>query len=332
MRILSKRQLRGLLRLPGELRRRRQTRRRIAVAARKPGPPRLEPVWPLPRAPAGPSDAEIERRFRAHLGWQYAYEFEGRLAFAERHTVQPFGHRDGDASRRAAQGARPLQRFRHFMPWLVQAAGGTLCGRRVLDIACNSGFWSLQCALLGAREVIGFDARPELIEQAKLLRTIVGLRNVDFRVLDFWDMSEAALGGRFDVVLNLGVLYHLPDPLQALERTRRMAAGLILLDTAVHASDAPLIRLDWETSEDVWSAPAGGLVQLPSKRSVELMLRHVGLGNFSEIPLRSADMPPDYLTGRRASWLIRIDNIPCAPSPDPSCSGYSAGWLRPGVP
>ncbi len=259
-------------------------------------------MWPLPRAPAGPSDAEIERRFRAHLGWQYAYEFEGQLAFAERHSVEPFGHRDGDAGRRAARGARPLQRFRHFMPWLVQAAGGTLCGRRVLDIACNSGFWSLQCALLGAREVIGFD------------------------------MCEAALGGRIDVVLNLGVLYHLPDPLQALERTRRMAAGLILLDTAVHASDAPLIRLDWETSEDVWSAAAGGLVQLPSKRSVELMLRHVGLGDFSEIPLRSADMPPDYLTGRRASWLIRIDNIPSAPSPDPPCSGYSAGRLRPGVP
>jgi len=60
---------------------------------------------------------------------------------------------------------RPLQRFRHFMPDLLASQGGSLKGRRILDIACNSGFWSLQCALLGA-EVAGFDARPELIEQA----------------------------------------------------------------------------------------------------------------------------------------------------------------------
>ena len=83
----------------------------------------------------------------------------------------------------------------------------------MLDIACNSGFWSLQCALLGAK-VVGFDARGELVEQAKLIKAIVGADNVEFKVLDFWDMSPQALGGTFDVVLNLGILYHLPKPLR----------------------------------------------------------------------------------------------------------------------
>jgi predicted RNA methylase len=64
----------------------------------------------------------------------------------------------------------PLQRFTHFMPSLVAAAGGSLAGKRVLDIACNAGFWSIQCALLGAAEVVGFDTRPELVEQAQVLR------------------------------------------------------------------------------------------------------------------------------------------------------------------
>jgi 23S rRNA G2069 N7-methylase RlmK/C1962 C5-methylase RlmI len=36
------------------------------------------------------------------------------------------------------------------MPYVVQSQGGALEGKRVLDIACNSGFWSIQCALLGA--------------------------------------------------------------------------------------------------------------------------------------------------------------------------------------
>jgi 2-polyprenyl-3-methyl-5-hydroxy-6-metoxy-1,4-benzoquinol methylase len=73
---------------------------------------------------------------------------------------------------------RPLQRYRHFMPYVVASQGGSLKGKRVLDIACNSGFWSIQCALLGA-EVVGFDARPELIEQANLLKQITGADNVD---------------------------------------------------------------------------------------------------------------------------------------------------------
>ena len=44
----------------------------------------------------------------------------------------------------------------------------------------------------------------------------------------------------------------------------------------------------------------------PTKRAVELMLRHLGLTDFLEVPLRSADLPPAYLRDKRASWLIRL--------------------------
>jgi hypothetical protein len=48
-------------------------------------------------------------------------------------------------------------------------------------------------------------------------------------VLDFWQMSPETLGGAFDVVLNLGFLYHLPKPVEALELTKRMSRQRILL-------------------------------------------------------------------------------------------------------
>src|SRR5262249_43821504 len=144
--------------------------------------------------------------------WHYSYEFQGGLSF-------PISRMHGNEDQVAMDPKRPLQRFRHFIPDLVASQGGSLRGKRVLDIACNSGFWSIQCALLGA-EVVGFDARDVLIEQANLLKSIVGLDNVSFRQLDFWSMSPESLGGVFDIVLNLGILYHLPDPLEALRITR----------------------------------------------------------------------------------------------------------------
>jgi hypothetical protein len=51
---------------------------------------------------------------------------------------------------------------------------------------------------------------------------------------------------------------------------------------------------------------AAGVVMTPSRRSVALMLRHLNFTEWTEIPLRTVDMPDDYLAGNRASWLIRV--------------------------
>jgi tRNA (mo5U34)-methyltransferase len=261
-----------------------------------PEPPPVAPIWPLPRRSQGPSDGEVREAFARHPLWHYAYEFEGGLSFPTRHNNPGL---DTDDPR------RPLQRFRHFMPYLMQSQGGSFKGKRVLDIACNSGFWSIQCALLGA-EVVGFDARPELIEEANLLKRITGADNVEFRVLDFWRMSPEALGGEFDVVLNLGFLYHVPKPVEALELTKNMARKHVLLDTAVHPSGEFAIHLKWEEPVDIRMAADEGVVALPTKPAVELMLRHLKVNGWFEIPVRTRDMPVDYLKGRRASWLIEV--------------------------
>jgi SAM-dependent methyltransferase len=259
-------------------------------------PPAVAPVWPLPRRADGPADEEIRKEFARFERWHYAYEFAGGLTFPTRHHNPGL---DTDDPR------RPLQRFRHFMPYLLESQGGSLRGTRVLDIACNSGFWSIQCALLGA-DVVGFDARPELIEQARLLKAITGADGAEFRVLEFSRMTPEVLGGTFDVVLNLGFLYHVPDLVDALERTRRMSHSRILLDTAVHPSDGFTIHLKWEEPMDVRMAIDEGVVALPTKPSVELMLRHLKLGRWWEIPVRTTDIPLDYRTGRRAAWLIEV--------------------------
>jgi tRNA (mo5U34)-methyltransferase len=280
--------------------------RRIGPPAKEPvkdrgvawisNPPTINPVWPLPRRVGRFSDDQIRKQFNRYELWHYAYAFEGGLSFSCRHN---------DPGPLADVPERPLQRFRHFMPYVIAAQGGSLRGKRVLDIACNSGFWSIQCALLGA-DVVGFDGRPELIKQAELIKSIVGTDNVEFRVLDFWNMTPAALGGTFDTVLNLGILYHLANPLEALQLTKAMARSYVLLDTEVYPSKEPLLKLRWEEAFDIRSSTTTGIVVVPSKNGIDLMLRHIGAAKWFEIPFRNTDMPRDYLDGGRASWLIKV--------------------------
>src|SRR5215467_6144414 len=76
-------------------------------------PPAIAPVWPLPRRPGGPSDAEIREEFSKYDFWHYAYKFVGGVQFDARHSVT--GLDDPN---------RAVQRFGHFMPYVVEAQGG----------------------------------------------------------------------------------------------------------------------------------------------------------------------------------------------------------------
>ena len=273
--------------------RRRRSVRAARHAAQAPSLPPVSPVWPLPIRGDGWSATALQQRLDAFPEWHYAFRFDAGVGVEVR-------YRSGAPARAADH---PLQRFAHFMPPLLAAAGGSLTGKRVLDIACNAGFWSIQCALLGAAEVVGFDGRPELVEQARLLQSVVGARCARFECLDFFDMTPARLG-TFDVVLNLGLLYHLPDPLDVLRRSLAMTSRLMLLDTMLDPRTEALVKLRWEMPVDVRMATRDGIVAYPTRKAVHLMLRHLGAASVTEIPVRSMQVPGVYLEGRRASWLI----------------------------
>jgi threonine dehydrogenase-like Zn-dependent dehydrogenase len=173
------------------------------------------------------------------------------------------------------------------------------------NIACSSGYWSTQCALLGA-EVVAFDARPEQIELANFVKETVGLDNVEFSTLDFWEMTPEMLGGTFDVVLNLGILYHLPKPVEALQRTMAMASSHVLLDTAVYPAQGPLLYLQWDEPRHIRMFADAGVAALPSKEAVEMMLAHVKAGDWFDIPVTYNDAPMRYINHEQASWLITV--------------------------
>src|SRR5258707_804243 len=97
--------------------------------------------------------AELLQRIKAFPYWHYSFDL-------------------GDGVVTNPEGISDQRGSRDFIwPAVVELFGGNdLKGLRVLDVACNAGFWSLQAANSGAAYVLGIDARPHHIEQSELVR------------------------------------------------------------------------------------------------------------------------------------------------------------------
>jgi tRNA (mo5U34)-methyltransferase len=110
-------------------------------------------------------------------------------------------------------GDYPAVKWRRFS----DAIPADLSGRTVLDIGCNAGFHSLQMKARGAARVLGIDADPDYLRQARFAADTIGVE-IEFAEMSVYDV--AALREQFDIVLFLGVLYHLRHPLLALDLIR----------------------------------------------------------------------------------------------------------------
>lgn len=116
----------------------------------------------------------------------------------------------------------PQNKFRQF----AHALPEHLEGKSVLDIGCNAGFYSLEMKRRGAGRVLGVDFDDRYLSQARLAAKVAGA-DVEFQKLSVYDL--AALGERFDVVIFMGVFYHLRHPLLALDLVREHVADDLLV-------------------------------------------------------------------------------------------------------
>jgi tRNA (mo5U34)-methyltransferase len=120
--------------------------------------------------------------------------------------------------------------FEHVLP-------SDLSGKSVLDIGCNAGFYSFEMKRRGAARVLGLDHEPLYLEQARFASEHLGL-DVEFRQLDVYDVGQ--LRERFDLVLFLGVFYHLRHPLYALEQVVTVMGDQLLFQTMERGSSEDL--------------------------------------------------------------------------------------------
>jgi tRNA (mo5U34)-methyltransferase len=198
----------------------------------------------------------------------------------------------------------------------AHAVPADLRGRSVLDVGCNAGFFSLELKRRGAARVVGIDSDPRYLAQAQLAADVMELE-VEFRRLTVYEVGE--LRERFDLVLFLGVLYHLRHPLLALDLLHEHVVGDLLIFQSMlrgSSSVAPVDRDYPFTETTVFDRPDFPRLQfiehryagdqtnwwIPNRACAEAMLRSAGFAILEHpvpevfvcrtVPLASAEHDP----------------------------------------
>jgi tRNA (mo5U34)-methyltransferase len=183
-------------------------------------------------------------------------------------------------------GDYPQVKWRRFS----DSIPADLSGLSVLDIGCNAGFYSLEMKRRGAARVLGIDSDDEYLEQARFAAEVTG-SDIEFRKLSVYNV--AALGESFDVVLFMGVLYHLRHPLLALDLIHQHAARDLLVFQSMQRGSPDVDS--YEEDYDFWQTgifDSPGFPRLhfiehryagdptnwwvPNRACVEAMLRSAG--------------------------------------------------------
>lgn len=124
-----------------------------------------------------------------------------------------------------ALGDFPAFKWRQLAPHLP----ADLHGWTALDIGCNAGFYSFELARRGAR-VTGIDVEPLFLAQARWASREYGLeQSVSFEQRQVYDLAPDA--ARYDLVLFMGVFYHLRYPLLALDIVTEHVDRLMVFQT-----------------------------------------------------------------------------------------------------
>lgn len=218
---------------------------------------------------ATPEQAETRRRIEELGPWFQNMTIDG-VATAPDHFL----------------GDYPTMKWKKFR----DAVPADLQGRSVLDIGCNAGFYSLEMRRRNAGRVLGIDSDERYLRQARFAAARLGA-DVEFRRMSVYEIAR--LGERFDLVIFMGVLYHLRHPLLALDLIHEHVARDMLLFQSLQRGKEEVtpVKDDYPFPEqEVFNQPGYPRLHfveksfskdptnwfIPNRAAVEAMLRSSG--------------------------------------------------------
>jgi tRNA (mo5U34)-methyltransferase len=189
-----------------------------------------------------------------------------------------------------------------------------------LDTGCHEGFYSLAMARHGMR-VSGIDAREENLRRARFVANGMGVANVTYRLGRVETLARDE-GRTYGLVLFLGVLYHVEDPMHCLRQVAAVTGEMCVIETQV----VDEVEGFTEWGSRAWTRPYKGIIALvdetgefdagnretgvtpmatcPSPKALLFMLRQAGFKR-AEIMTPHADAYEQHARGKRvvcAAW------------------------------
>ncbi len=109
-------------------------------------------------------------------------------------------------------------------------------GKRIADVGCGDGTYSLELAQAGAREVVGFDAAEAAVESAR--RRAANTSHLRFEIADVYALPRPDTP--YDVAVVRGLLHHLYDAPRAIASIAGLAREVVVLEPNGYS---PILKL-----------------------------------------------------------------------------------------
>jgi tRNA (mo5U34)-methyltransferase len=246
------------------------------------------------------NDQEIIKKINDFESWYYQFDLKGHLTpISKKSRIN-----------------RHLQRKKYFFDPVVQLSGGTLSGKRVLDLGCNAGFWSLAAVENGAEFVLGIDARKMHIDQANFVFETREIPKSKYQFIQ-GNIFESDLKnyGTFDIVLCLGVLSHTSKPISLIELVSQVNTDILIIDTFCSRLPGSLLEFRNEDANRNLSAIDYPNVIRPAKSALTKMVRQFGYSVIILKPqFRNYSGCNDYRFGAHRAFLctkvMDVSDIP----------------------
>jgi SAM-dependent methyltransferase len=249
---------------------------------------REAPPWEVQRGHTALSKQELKERVHELGPWRVPFQLGHGLGTMRGPVLAPRSRN------------RILFRRELITGTVARILGESLAQITVLDIGCNCGMFSLDIAARGAKSVDGVDLRRENIAQARFLAEHYGIGNATFEVSD---ARNARPDRTWDVVLNLGVLYHVTQPLEFIRETYRLCNRFAVIDTVVHLEPVSGYFLFGEKPVDKSTEGAEEFEFHPTYRGALDTIRYAGFSEVFEI-VGTARPPHElYQKGIRRCFL-----------------------------
>jgi len=165
--------------------------------------------------------------------------------------------------------------FRKNIPERFYRTGQVLSpleGKRILDVGCGSGQYAVSFALSGAREVVGIDVSPVMLDMARRLAVEKGVSE-SCRFID-GEIMQSRIEGPFDHAIAIGFFDYNVDGVKVLQKMANLTEGKVV-------ATFPMLLAPRVPARKLWLALKRCPVYFYTRSRIEELFSAAGMPNPS---------------------------------------------------